>query len=373
MVILRRLRIILVAVVVGVVSTIAITVQYREPVFAVDYCTSDECKAAAAKEVEAREKARAAAAAADDLETVIQGLELEIFALEAKIASNEAVAAELARKISENEEKLNVQKSALASLLVDNYFESEPDTIMLLAGSSSLSDITEKQSRAETIKQQINLSARNIKSVKLELEDQKAEVDRIVIDQETQKKEIEAKRAEQNALMVKYMSNAEAFTAEAEEARRVKEQEIAEEVARLNSSGVAALGTNTYPYQGDCPQKNLWYSTQWGYVCQCTSYAGYKAYEHWGVYIAYWGNAYSWDESAVARGYRVDREPAPYTIAVSNSGAWGHVMWVEGVNENGTINLSEYNNSYSSASHLPGDYGYRIGVSTAGLVFIHFD
>ena len=48
-------------------------------------------------------------------------------------------------------------------------------------------------------------------------------------------------------------------------------------------------------------------------------------------------------------------------------------MWVEGVNADGTINLSEYNNYGSSLSHLPGDYGYRTGVSTYGLVFIHFD
>lgn len=373
MVILRRLKILAVAVVVGFVSTIVVVERKKNPVTATDYCVSDECKAAAEKEAEARKKASDAAAAANNLESVIQGLELEIFALEAKIASNEAVAAELQTKIQANEDKLTVQKTALASLLVDNYFESDPDTIMILAGSSSLSDLSEKQSRADTIKSQINLSARNIKAVKLELEDQKAEVDRILVDQNNQKQVIAEKRAEQNALLERYRNNAEAFTAEAEEARKVKESEIAEEVARLNSSGVAALGVNTYPYQGDCPQKNLWYATQWGYVCQCTSYAGWKAYEHWGAYIAYWGNAYSWDESAVARGYRVDREAAPYAIAVSNSGAWGHVMWVESVNANGTINLSEYNNSYSAASHVPGDYGYRVGVSTAGLVFIHFD
>ena len=373
MVILRRLKILLVAFVVAFVSSVIVIERRKAPTFATTYCVSEECKAAEAKEAEAREKARSAAAAADSLESVIQGLELEIFALEAKIASNEAVAAELQTKIQANEDKLNVQKTALASLLVDNYFESKPDTIMILAGSNYLSDLTEKQSRAETIKQQINLSARNIKSVKLELEDQKAEVDRILVDQNNQKKVIAEKRAEQNSLLERYRNNAEAFTAEAEEARKIKEDEIAEEVARLNSSGVAALGTNTYPYQGDCPHKNLWYATQWGYVCQCTSYAGWKAYEHWGAYIAYWGNAYSWDESAVARGYRVDREPAPFTIAVSNSGAWGHVMWVESVNDNGTINLSEYNNSYSAASHVPGDYGYRVGVSPAGLVFIHFD
>ena len=372
MVILKRLRIIFVAAVVLSVSCVFVTIKNIN-VKATDYCITDECKAAAAQEAEARKKAADAAAAAESLEQVIEGLELEIYALEVKIASNEIVAAELAEKIQANEEKLNVQKTALASLLVDNYFDEQPDTIMLLAGSNSLSDLTERQTRAETVKNQINLSARNIKAIKLELEDQKAEVDRILVDQANQKQVIEEKRAEQNALRIQYINNAESFSAEAEEARKVKEKEISEEIARLNSSGVAAFGIDTYPYQNECPEKNLWYGTQWGYVCQCTSYAGYKAYEHWGVYIAYWGNAYSWDESAVARGYRVDRNPAPYTIAVSNSGAWGHVMWVESVNENGTINLSEYNNPYSSASGLAGDYGYRIGVSTAGLVFIHFD
>ena len=373
MVILRRFKIISVAAVVALASTLLVYSNFKLSASAVDYCTSEECQEAARKETAAREKAAAAASAADSLEDVIAGLELEIVALEAKIAQKEAEAAELATNIKANEDKLEVQKSALASLLVDMHFEQTPDTIMILAGSNSLSDLAEKQSRADTVKQQINISAKNIKAVKDELEAQKAEVDRILVDQNNQKQVIAEKRAEQNSLMERYRDNAEAFTAEAEEARKVKENAIAEEVARLNSSGVAGFGTNTYPYQSDCPHKNLWYGTQWGYVCQCTSYAGYKAFEHWGVYIAYWGNAYSWDESAVARGYRVDRNPAPFTVAVSNSGEWGHVMWVESVNDNGTINLSEYNNSYSAASGLPGDYGYRTGVSPAGLVFIHFD
>lgn len=373
MVILRRLRIITVALVVALVSTALVLMNPKVPVFAVDYCVSDECKAAAAREAEARQKAADAAAAAQSLEQVIQGLELEIYALEAKIKSNEAIAADLAVKIKSNEDKLEAQKNALASLLVDNYFESNPETIMLLAGSSSISDLTEKQARAETIKQQINLSAKNIKAAKEELENEKAEVDRLVVDQNNQKQVIKDKRAEQNRLMAEYRSNAENYTAEAEEARLQKEKEIAEEIARLNSAGVATFGTNTYPYQNICPAQNLWWGDQWGYVCQCVHYAGYKAYEHWGVDISYWGNAYSWDESAVARGYVVDRNPAPFTVAVSNAGAWGHVMWVEGVNADGTINLSEYNNYGSSMSHLPGDYGYRSGVPTAGLVFIHFD
>ena len=371
MVMLRRLRIITVALVVAFVSSILVI--HGHTLRASALCNSQECQAAAAREAEAREKASAATAAAKSLEQVIQGIELEIYALEAKIASNEAIAADLAVKIETNEEKLEAQKNALASLLVDNYFDQEPETIMILAGSSSISDLTERQTRAETIKQQINLSAKNVKAVKEELEEQKAEVDRLLVDQNNQREVIKQRRAEQNRLMEQYRNNAEAYTEEAEEARLEKEKRIAEEIASRNGSGVAALGVNTYPYQGECPQNNLRWWDAWGYVCQCVHYAAYKATEHWGVDISYWGNANMWDESAVARGYVVDYNPAPFTVAVDNGGSVGHVMWVESVNGDGSLNLSEYNNYGSSFSHLPGDYGYRTGASAWGLVFIHFD
>lgn len=370
MVMLKRLKILLVAVVVCLVST-GLVISVNKSAYAV--CNTAECQAAAQREAEARQKAADAVKAAESLEEVIQGIELEIYAIEAKIASNEAVAAELALKIKTNEEKLEAQKSALASLLVDNYFDSEPETIMILAGSSTISDLTERQTRAETIKQQINLSAKNVKSIKDELEGDKAEVDKLIEDQKNQKAVIKQRREEQQRLMQQYRNNAEAYSEEAEEARQEKIQRIAEEIASRNGGGVAGFGVNTYPYQGECPQNNLAWWDGWGYVCQCVHYAAYKATEHWGVDIYYWGNANQWDESAVNRGYTVDRNPEPFTVAVDNGGEVGHVMWVEGVNGDGTINVSEYNNYGSSFSHLPGDYGYRYNVPTYGLVFIHFN
>ena len=55
----------------------------------------------------------------------------------------------------------------------------------------------------------------------------------------------------------------------------------------------------------NCPGRQDAYTTYWddvygvhkigGYVCECVSYAGWKAYEAYGVAPA-WGNAYSWDD-----------------------------------------------------------------------------
>ena len=110
-------------------------------------------------------------------------------------------------------------------------------------------------------------------------------------------------------------------------------------------------------------------------TCQCTSYAAYKAVEYWGprVRVTGWGNAYSWASAARSLGYRVDRIPSANSIGQTASGAWGHVFWVESVNANGTINVSEYNNAYSSRSGQWGDFGYRVGVNPSEYYFIHFD
>lgn len=369
MVMLKRAALFLVSI--GII--LATVVVFNPNASATPYCNTDACKEAEAKETAAREKAEEASKAAENLEEVVESLEKEILAIEAKIAQSEKESADLSLQIKINEEKLAAQQTALAALLVDMHFDENPDAIVILASSSSISELTERQARQETVKSQISQSAQAIRDLKKELEKEKAAIERIIVDQENQRNVVAEKRNEQASLMNEYKNNAETFSAEAEEARLKKEAAIADEIARLNGSGTVGFGINTYIYRDDCPHRNLAYGTQWGYVCQCTSYAGYKAYEHWGVYIAYWGNAYSWDESAAARGYVVDTNPAPYTIAVSNSGQWGHVMWVESVNSDGTINLSEYNNSYSAASGLPGDYGYRSNVSPYGLYFIHFE
>ena len=149
----------------------------------------------------------------------------------------------------------------------------------------------------------------------------------------------------------------------------------------------AYTGANTYPWQGDCPHRQDAYLTYvetsngWrkvgGYVCECVSYAGWKAYEAYGV-IAAWGNAYSWDEGARNAGYTVNRTPAAGTIGQMNDGPYGHVFWVESVNSDGSINITEYNNYWSTGqltgSYHVGDFGARvISAAEAGNYnYIHF-
>lgn len=336
-------------------------------------CVTQACRDAADRAAAADLAAANAAANAETLEGEVAKLEAEIASLEAQIAANQAIASDLSTQITENEAKLSLQQNALAKLLVNIHFESEPDAIILLAGSDSLGDLAEKQARQANAKSQIAASAEAVRLLKEDLERQKASVDALIASAEISRSEISSKRDQQNALIAKYQNDTLAYERDAASARETMQQEIAAEIARYNSGGVVGEGYNTYPWADRCPADNVNYIVVGGYVCQCTSYAGWKVQERWGIYITAWGDAKNWGNTATRLGYVVDNNPAPHTVAYNTAGQYGHVMWVESINANGTINLTEYNNSSSSASGLPGDFGARYNVNPTAYRYIHFD
>ena len=376
----RKTKILSLAILMAIAPSISIFQGLEsQPVTATSpFCISDKCKEAEAAEAEAKEKAAGAAATAQTLEGEVARLSAEIAAYEARIATNEAIANDLATSIKENEEKLNLQQNALANMLVDMHFNGQPEAIMILAGSNSISDYAEKQSRFDTVKAQINLSSQAIKSLKEELEKQKKEVDRIIADQKVQRQAIADRRNQQAELVAKYRNNAQAYTAEAEEARRIKEAEIRNYISTLNNraGGTAIIepGLDSYPFKGQCPGINWRYtsagynSVYGGYYCECTSYAGWKTYEYWGFSISGWGDASSWGATARNYGLTVDGIPAPHTVGYNTNGTWGHVVWIERVNSNGTIDYSEYN-----GHNYPAGFSYVTGASPNAFRYIHFD
>ncbi len=336
-------------------------------------CVTQACRNAADAADAAERAAADAAANAKTLEGEVARLNAEIVSLEADISKNQAIAADLYAQITENEAKLSLQQAALAKLLVNAHFEEEPDAIVLLAGSNSLGDFAEKQSRQSTAKSQIASSAEAVRELKEDLERQKTSVDALIASAEASRAEVTVKRNQQDALKEKYKNDSAAYERDANAARETMQQEIAAEIARYNTGGVVGEGNNSYPYARNCPQDNVGYIVVGGYVCQCTSYAGWKAQEYWGIYISSWGDARNWGNSATRAGYVVDNNPAPHSIAYSTAGIYGHVMWVESINANGTINLTEYNNPGSSASGLPGDFGARYNVNPSAYGYIHLD
>ena len=333
---------------------------------------SPECLAAVEKEKEANKNAESASKTANLYQAKVSQISAEIAGKEAEIAQTAVEIKELKIEIYNTEQKLLEEQEALAELLVNMHFESDAEPIKILAGSTSISDLAEKTAREEVVKAQISASATAVRKAKEQLEANKAEVEALLEQQETAKQTMVAKRSEQQELVTKFEHDAEAYEEQAkaaQEAQRAAEK--AEQEAhpeRYRGTASAYSGANTYPWQGDCPGSQDFYTTFMdgyaigGYVCECVSYAGWKAYEYYGVPLA-WGNAYSWDDGARAAGYVVDHNPAPNTIGQVDGYPYGHVFWVESVNSDGSINVTEYNNSYatylySGDMHF-GDFGAR--------------
>ena len=351
---------------------------------------SAACMAAVAAEQEASKNAAEASSTASAYQAKVNELNAEIARKQLEIAETKAEIDSLNDEIVATEAKLLAEQEALAEVLVNMHFEGDAEPIAILAGSTSISDLAEKRARADVVKQQISATAEKIKITKVQLEEDKARVELLLEQQENAKAELESTRSEQRYLVQKYQDDAASYAAAAEAAKEAQreaeriEQESHPELYR----GSSYTGDNTYPWQSDCPQRQDDYITYWedawgvhkigGYVCECVSYAGWKAYETFGIAAA-WGNAYSWDDGARAAGYTVDHNPAPDTIGQIDGYPYGHVFWVESVNSDGSINVTEYNNYYatylySGDSHY-GDFGSR-RISASELwqyKFIHLE
>jgi surface antigen len=346
---------------------------------------SPACREAVEREQEANRNAAAASSSANMLQAKVSQLNIQIAGAELAIAETTAQVQDLNRQIEETEKKLNDEQNALAELLVNMHFEGDAEPITILAGSSSISDLAEKQARSEVVKQQISATAAKVKLAKEKLEADKAKVEQLLEEQKAAKAELVSVRAEQQALIEKYKNDAAAYE---EIARQALEAQRAAEKAEKEAhpelyGGSTYTGYNTYPWQEDCPQKQDYYGTTingvyiGGYVCECVSYVGWKAYEAYGVALA-WGNANYWDDRARLYGYRVDHTPEPGSIGQVDSGVYGHVWWVESINSDGSVNVTEYNNAYAtqlySGVYQYGDFGSRTMSATtaARYNYIHF-
>lgn len=324
---------------------------------------SPECMAA----VEAEKKANAAALSANNSANYYQAkvaeLTADIATKELEIADTKAQIEDLNEQIKETEKKLESEQNALAELLVNIHFESDVEPIVVLAGANSISDLAEKATRTEVAKQQIATMATQIKEAKIKLEEDKAKVEALLAEQKAAQQDLINAKEEQQRLVAKFQNDAAGYEAQvlaAQEAQRVAAKKYRDE--HPDEVGIMYDGIDTYrsyiydfgltqtggAFGYECPRDWDRYTTYvngrkiGGLICECVSYVGWKAYERYGIYLA-WGNAYSWDDKARSLNYTVNHTPAAGSIGQFDAGTYGHVFWVERVNSDGSVDVTDYN------------------------------
>lgn len=120
----------------------------------------------------------------------------------------------------------------------------------------------------------------------------------------------------------------------------------------------------------DTPKETL--VDSWGYQNRtCASYVAYKVWKTYGVSVANWGDGASWLSVARINGYTVDNVPSKNAVIVY---LWPptHVQWIERINKDGTVHISQYdatNGKYSEQDFDASD----TTLFPNGLNFIHFN
>ena len=339
-----------------------------------------ECEAAKSNMQQNQAAANDYIKKADSVGAVIDQLNSEIGTLSGEISSSEAKIKELKSQITETEQKLAETQTALAEMLINMHFSGDSEPITILAGSKTISDYAEKQAREDVAKQEIAAASERVKDMKDKLQAKKDEAEQTLESLTSKRALIATKRESQQSLMAEYEKNAdEASTLASYWEEQLKALALTPPSNTVGFGSRSWSANNTYPYRYNCPQDNVMYSAYGGAVCQCTSYASYKAQERWGIVNTWGGHAYSYVN---ASGYTVpstgiktyvDRNPAANTIAIQTGSEYGHVMWVESINADGSINVTEYNVNWPAIGCYPGDFCSRNNVGSAGTWFLHFD
>jgi surface antigen/peptidoglycan hydrolase CwlO-like protein len=313
---------------------------------------------------------------ASSYQDAINQLQQQIDAVQAAIAANEAQQADLQAKITAEQVEIDKQKAILANDVKTTYVNGQLTPVEMLATSQSLSDYIDKQEAYSRVQDSIQKTMAQIQELQRSLQAKKAEVDQLLESQKAQNDQLTATQQKQNELLAYNQGQQDAFNSQIS-SNSSKIADLRRQQAILNAkynigNFVGSADNGGYPNAwANAPQDSL--IDSWGmYNRECVSYTAFKVHQDYlsgrdSHDMPWWGgigNANQWDDNASASGIPVDNNPTPGSIAVSNAGFYGHVMYVEAVNGN-QIYVQQYN------QQLTGQYseGWRY---TTGLVFIHF-
>jgi surface antigen len=311
-------------------------------------------------------------AQASSYHDAINKLQGQISHLQAALNANMAEQASLQARIEKIKAKVDQEKEYLGEDIRTMYIDGQLSTIEELASSKNLSDYVDREEYRTSVQNKIDSMIKEIAALQVQLQKQKSQLDVLIKSEQQQNDQLSAARNEQQKLLA-YNEGQQAAYNNQIAANSGKIAELRREQIAANArfiGGAAGSGPTCgggYPAKWCAiPQDSV--IDNWGmYNRECVSYTAFRVAAS-GRYMPYWGgvgNATQWDDNARAAGIPTDYSPRAGDVAISNAGAYGHAMYVESVNSNGTINISQYN------AGLDGRFSTNT-ISPAGLVFIHF-
>ena len=316
-------------------------------------------------------------ARADTLQNALEVLTAERNTLQAQIDLNQAKFDQLTADIKANEEKLSRQKRTLNKTIAQMYASGDTTPIVMLASSKNVGEYISAQEVRRSVRDQMTNAIEQVKKLKAELTAQKTAVEQVLNDQNQQRTVLAAKVAEQARLVEETRGQEAAYqnmiASRNNDIASLRAQQAAANAAAAQTYNVqnlavgASCTSSGYPaIWCDYPMDTI--VDTWGmYNRECVSYTAWRVAKS-GRHMPYWGgrgDAKMWPGSAAQDGIPTGSTPVVGSVAIMYGGAYGHSMYVERVNGNGTIHVSQFNWG------VRGEYS-EMDINPAGLAFVYF-
>lgn len=292
-----------------------------------------------------------------------------------QIAETNKRLAQLAADITQAEKDIESNQEALGLVIKDMYMASQITSLERLASSKTISDYIDEETQRNNMQRALVKKVDEIDARKKELEEKKKESEQVLLSQQSQRDDLASKEAEKNRIFAETKGQEASYKALADKNNnRISQLRAAqeEEMRRAAQSGgfnvpTGIIGGGGYPgVWAYAPIDSM--IDAWGlYNRECVSYAAWKVWST-GRFVPHFrgmGHAYQWVSTTSRHGIPNGSTPREGSVAYWAIGTYGHVMYVEKLNGDGTMWVSDYNWNRDGAYH----YYKR---STAGLTYIYF-
>jgi len=319
------------------------------------------------------------------LQGQIDALQTTIATINDQIATNQTRQAEVNQQIADTQAKITQEQGILSDSVRKLYIQNDMSMLEMMASSKNLSDYVDREQYTVAAQTSVKKELDKINALKAQEQKQKKQVDGLLADNRAMQSQLTKQKAQVDNLLAMNETQQAAYTASIaannSKITDLEQKQAAENAAFLKQAqrspsssatqvaapaGISPVNGYDYPYAyapwpNDIPDP-------WGMdERQCVSYTAW-AVSASGRTMPYWGgrgNANQWDDNAEAAGIPVDSNPRAGDVAIKNAGTYGHAMYVNSVNSDGTINISQYNAAWT------GTYSTAT-IDPSGLVFIHF-
>jgi len=296
----------------------------------------------------------------NELDQDISETEANIGNTEAQIAVSEQVINELQVDIDQTQTELDALQLKLRNAYISLYELSQESPLDTILASSSLTEMVSQSQYIQSLQTELqgNIEKTNIAKTELEgkrneNEAQKADLVGLKQGLTKSKNSLNGRRSQKSSLLAQtqgQQAQYEALLKKLNTEHAQLTQEIYAERRRLGQGETVTGGTGGYWWP---TEPNFYAADPWlFYRRQCVSYTAQKFLNVFGQVFFNTrpgqGSAWNWPALARDQGYQTSSTPRAVSVV-----SWpannalrmpvGHTAWVESVNSNGTINISEYN------------------------------